>query len=345
MPRLSAPFSSCAAQFDPLATRSRLSWFWLLGLALFVGVPGATSTFAQSPSETHEIPARFTANRIHVFPVTTQGDTLHLNTDTGGGPPILLRPAVNRLNMPVDTLSRGGRSRQTVPFPQFKTEASIPAPHGPNRLLVLPNRGPAKFLDADGQLGNSWFAGKVWTFDYGAERLLLHDSAENLSFNPEHTVPITFRTDSTGRHLHHHARIEATIADSTYSFLFDTGATFVLTKKGQDALGGPQKQGGNFLIASVFDRLRNEHPNWRIVENATGFRNRNRPLIQVPNVTIAGHTVGPVWFERQPDRAFQKGRKLSLDRDVEGALGGSLFQYFRITVDYPGERAHFQQVN
>lgn len=345
MNRPLALFSSRAARFDPLALRTRLSWFWPLGLALFLGVLGATSTFAQSPSGTHEIPARFTASRIHVFPVTTEGDTLELNTDTGGGPPILLRPAVNRLDLPVETVTHRGRSRKTVPFPEFKAEASIPAPHGPNRFLVPPNTGPAKLLDADGQLGNSWFAGKVWTFDYGSERLLLHDSAEHLSFNPEHTVPITFRTDSTGRHLHHHARIEATIADSTYSFLFDTGATFFLSDKGQKALGGPQKQGGNFLIASVFDRLRNEHPGWRIVENASGFPHGNRPLIQVPTVTIAGHPVGPVWFERQPDQAYQKEGKLSLDRDVEGALGGSLFQYFRITVDYPGERAHFQKLN
>ena len=33
-----------------------------------------------------------------------------------------------------------------------------------------------------------------------------------------------------------------------------------------------------------------------------------------------------------------------MDRVVEGALGGSLFQYFRITVDYPGERTYFQKL-
>lgn len=317
---------------------------FVLGLTLCLGGLGAVPVGAQSPGGTNEIPAHFHANRIHVTPVTASGDTLHLNTDTGGGPPILLRPAVEELGWPTDTLSRGERTRQTVSFPDFKAGASVPAPQGPNRFLVFPNRGPAQFLEADGQLGNTWFAGKVWTFDYGAERLLHHDSAEGLSFEPEHTVPLTFRTDSTGRHLHHHARIEATIADSTYSFLFDTGATLLLSDRGQSALGGPPKRGGSFVVASVFDRWRDRHPDWRVVENASGVRG-NHALIQVPEVTIAGHTVGPVWFERQPDQAYQKGGKLQLDQTVEGALGGSLFQYFRVTADYPGERVHFQRLD
>lgn len=314
-----------------------------LGLALCLG-GGATPVGAQSPGGTHEMPAHFHANRIHVTPVTTAGDTLHLNTDTGGGPPILLRPVVKELGWSTDTLSRGGRTMQTVSFPDFEAGASVPAPQGPNRFLVFPDRGPAQFLEADGQLGNTWFAGKVWTFDYGAERLLLHDSTEDLSFDPEHTIPLAFRTDSTGRHLHHHARIEATIADSTYSFLFDTGATLRLSDNARRVLGGPAKRGGNFVVASVFDRWRNEHPEWRVVENASG-RHGNRPIIQVPGVTIAGYTVGPVWFERQPDQGFQQKLAPLMDQPVEGALGGSLFQYFRVTADYPGERVHFQRLD
>jgi hypothetical protein len=65
-------------------------------------------------------------------------------------------------------------------------------------------------------------------------------------------------------------------------------------------------------------------------------------MIRVAEVTIAGHTVGPVWFERRPDRAFKKKMAQTMDRPVDGALGGSLFQYFRITVDYPGTRAFFR---
>jgi len=313
-------------------------------LVLLLGLLVSSTSRAQSASEGQPLPADFVKNRIHVTPVTTAGDTLHLNTDTGGGPPILLRPIVEELGWPTDTLSRGGRTRQTVSFPDFEADMSIPTPQGPDRFLVLPDRGPAQFLEADGQLGNTWFAGKVWTFDYGAERLLHHDSTEGLSFEPKHTVPLTFRTDSTGQHLHHHARIEATIADSTYSFLFDTGATFLLSDRGQSALGGPPKQGGSFVVASVFDRWRDRHPDWRVVKQASGVRG-DRPLIQVPEVTIAGHTVGPVWFERQPDQAYQKGGRLQLDQAVKGALGGSLFQYFRVTADYPGERVHFQRID
>ena len=135
------------------------------------------------------------------------------------------------LGWSTETISRGGRKLKAVSFPDFKAEASIPSPHGPNRFLVFPNEGPGSFLETDGQLGSSWFAGKIWTFDYGDERLLLHDSPEDLSFDDRHTVPLAFRTDSTGTHVRHHPRIQATIPDSTYSFLFDTGATFLLSDK------------------------------------------------------------------------------------------------------------------
>ncbi|MFB6247489.1 MAG: hypothetical protein ABEL97_02865 [Salinibacter sp.] len=343
MNRLSDLFPCSAGLFAPPVSQNRPPQLRTLGLALLLGVLGAPLAFGQSLNGAREIPARFIANRIQVFPVTTAGDTLHLNTDTGGGPPILLRPAVEQLGWPTETVSRGGRTIKTVSFPDFKAGASIPPPHGRNRFLVLPDKGPATFIDADGQLGNTWFAGKVWTFDYGAERLLLHDSTETLSFDPEHTVPLAFQTDSTGAHLRHFPRIEATIADSTYSFLFDTGATFLLSQSAQRVFGGSPKQGGSFVIASVFDHWRSEHPDWRVLKSA-GQRGE-RPLIRVPEVTIAGHTVGPVWFERQPDQGFQQKLAPLMDRSVEGALGGSLFQYFRITVDYPGERAYFQNLD
>lgn len=314
-------------------------------LVLFLGLLLPEQTRAQSPSEARLLPADFVNNRIHVTPVTESGDSLRLTTDTGGGRfPLLLQPAANRLDLPRDTITLRGRSMPAAPFPEFRSNASVPSPQNQEQFLVLPNQGMAKHLDADGQLGQSWFAGRVWTFDYGAERLLLHNSTESLSFDSEHTIQLAFRTDSTGAHLSHHARIEATIADTTHSFLFDTGATLLLSDNAQRVLDSPGKRGGNFVIASVFDRWRTEHPDWSVVKNVSGPRG-NRPIIQVPSVTIAGHTVGPVWFERQPDRAFHKDGKLSIDQSVEGALGGSLFQYFRMTVDYPGERAYFERLD
>jgi len=64
-------------------------------------------------------------------------------------------------------------------------------------------------------------------------------------------------------------------------------------------------------------------------------------MIEVPALTVAGFTVGPVWFTARPDRAFTEYMSQWMDRRVVGALGGSALQYFRVTVDYPNRRATF----
>jgi len=194
----------------------------------------------------------------------------------------------------------------------------------------------------NGMLGQSWFAGRTWIFDYDAERLLLHTASPEPPA-PAHTVNLGFQTDSTGRRLSNHPRIRATIDGATHSFLFDTGATTVLTDSAQAALGGPRRRGSSLLVASLFDRLRNTHPSWRVLEGASPYRG-GTPLLRVPEITIAGHTVGPIWVERRPDRAFERMSRRSMDQPVQGALGGSLLQYFRVTVNYPEAWASFERV-
>lgn len=88
-------------------------------------------------------------------------------------------------------------------------------------------------------------------------------------------------------------------------------------------LGGPRRRGTGFISASVFDRWRRTHPEWKILDEASEFGG-GFPMIQVPEVTIAGHTVGPVWFERRPDRIFRRMSRRT-GQSVHGALGGSLF--------------------
>lgn len=303
----------------------------------------APSASAQSIATAQQIPTHFQAHRIYATPVAANGDTLRLYTDTGGGRlPILLKPTVDGLDLPIrDTVSQGQRSIPITTFPTLQNPPPFPQPQS-SRVAVLPPGRQAQLLDlGDGMLGQHWFAGRRWTFDYDAKRLLLHEGPMDPPV-PTHTASLGFQTDSTGQRTNNHPRIEATVDDSTYSFLFDTGATTVLTDSAQAALGGPKRRGSSFVVASVFDRWRENHPEWRVVEGGSPYR-KGTPLIRVPSVTIAGHTVGPVWFERRPDRAFQQ-MSASMDQPVQGALGGSLFQYFRITVSYPEGWASFERV-
>ena len=66
-------------------------------------------------------------------------------------------------------------------------------------------------------------------------------------------------------------------------------------------------------------------------------------MIEVPSISIGGHAVGPVWFTVRPDRNFHQFMSRWMDRRIEGAVGGSAFRYFRITLDYPNAVAEFEK--
>jgi hypothetical protein len=66
-------------------------------------------------------------------------------------------------------------------------------------------------------------------------------------------------------------------------------------------------------------------------------------LIEVPELVIGGHKVGPVWFTVQPDIGFQAVMKPLMDQPIVGALGGSALHYFRLTVDWPNAIAIFER--
>jgi hypothetical protein len=67
-------------------------------------------------------------------------------------------------------------------------------------------------------------------------------------------------------------------------------------------------------------------------------------MIEVPEIQIAGFRVGPVWFTERPDPNFHQFMSQWMDRQVDGALGGNAFRFFRVTVDYPAAVAHFVPV-
>lgn len=312
----------------------------ILALGLLLPSLGVGTGYAQGRT----LPADFVHNRIYVSAVTANGDSLRLMTDTGGGMAFVLSSsAVQRLDLPVVDTLQGRRPIPVVPVPSFEAEGPVPQTRS-ERAIVAPDRRARLVGYDDGRLGMNWFAHRIWTLDYGAETLRLHDTADGLSFDSPHTVDLAFETDSTGRRVSHHPRIEATIADTEHSFLLDSGATTLLTDSVRRRLDAPKRMGTGFIRASTFERWTSEHPDWRVVEGASPAFD-GTPLIRVPEVTIAGHTVGPVWFERRPDRAIKGTLAGSMDRPVAGALGGSLLQYFRVTVDYPNARAHFQRLD
>ena len=65
-------------------------------------------------------------------------------------------------------------------------------------------------------------------------------------------------------------------------------------------------------------------------------------MIEVPQVEIAGHKVGPVWFTRRADKNFTEWMSQWMDKEIHGAIGGDGLKHFCVTVDYPSAIAVFQ---
>src|SRR4029077_2828582 len=83
--------------------------------------------------------------------------------DTGGGL-YVTEQAVERTSMQPISVFGWKRTR----LPAFRPAAWIPEVTGAEKWMEVAKR------DGDGMLGQRWFAGGVWTFDYPAQKLILH---------------------------------------------------------------------------------------------------------------------------------------------------------------------------
>lgn len=325
-----------------VAVRRRAIGVAVLGV-LIAGPVAAQGTVGDTGTVV-ELPVRYAADRYFVSPVLASGDTLLLYTDTGGGTSMLWPATAERLGLAGEWLRQDADSSQLIALPAMLPGSAIPLPSAPpplgSRFLVI---APQGFGEGDGFLGRTWFADRVWLFDYPGRSLALMEGRAPTSA-PQHRVPLGFQTDSAGRRTTHFPRIAAMVDGDSLDLLFDTGATVSLTPAALAALGdgGPAQRGTSFITQSVFTAWRAAHPDWRVVDSAD--MRGNAPMIEVPRVTIAGHEVGPVWFTARPDRAFHEWMAQWMDRPLDGALGGSALRYFRVLVNYPEAYAAFERV-
>lgn len=317
-------------------------------LSVAVAIAALTNSghvWAQTATAPVELPARLIAGRFYVYPVTERGDTLTLFTDTGGGL-WLAAGAVARLALPTNVEGvQGADTARSVLLPSFRPGLGIPEPlgHPGRRLFVLPaSQQQGLGSDWTGMLGQQWFFGRVWTFDYPRAKLLVHASAAQVPSDPAHTVPVMFRRNAEGRAENGFPRIRIAVDGDSLDLLFDTGATARVPDSVVARLGGQRgERATSFITTAVFDRWRARHPDWRVVAGADAVP--GMAAIEVPRVSIAGFEVGPVWFTQRPDRSFHTYMAQWMDKSTDGALGGNALQYFRVTVDYPNGVAVFSR--
>lgn len=322
------------------------------GAAPSSSVRAADAARAPTPGAPVVLPAEFVANRIFVKPVMADGRPLRLFTDSGGGTQFLHEDAVKRLGLPVRPFSEGEEPMDITPIPTWRGDAFLPPPlaiHQPSAFqsnyLVMKERSRVAEADQDGFLGQGWFGGRVWTFDYPAKRLSWRADSDVPAHAPENEIQLHLPLAQDGQPSVHFGRIAIQVDGETIDLLFDTGATLSLSEEGLAALadGGPSMRGTSFIVKNVFDRWRARHPDWRVVDKAE--RGTGSPILEVARISVAGHEVGPVWFTFRSDKAFHEYMSSMMDARVEGALGGSALGYFRVTVDYPHGRVVFQRAS
>ena len=317
-------------------------------LVLAVLSPGAVAA-------TQVLPSRFEAGQVYVAPTTHSGESMLLYTDTGGGL-FLLDTAVNRLALDTNGVGEAQQKEEELPpgarltrLPAFAPGKSIPAPSGNDgRLLVMPATAAAQGTlpgarQVDGMLGQAWFAGRVWTWDYPGQQLQVEADAWHAGKDMQR-IPLGFKTDADGKRLSNFPRMEIKVDGQSLPMLLDTGAATVLTAEAHKTLadGLPAERATSMIVDTIFQAWRKAHPEWRVIEQAQ-VRN-GAAMIEVPEVEIAGQRVGPVWFTRRADSNFHEYMSGMMDARVDGAIGGNAFEHFVMTVDYPRAAAYFRCV-
>lgn len=314
-------------------------------LVLSIAILFSLDVNAQKKGTPLVLPTRFDAGRIYVEPDTEDGIKLKFFTDTGGGL-FIFSDAVETLRLNTAKREVDGRLVETVVLPKFKANVSMPNPLGaPNQELFVAPATDRRSLAADwtGMLGQQWFAGRIWTFDYLEQKLLLHMDGDVPDVEKIHQVSLGFQKNAEGKRTANFPRIQILVDGEMVNVLFDTGASTQLTKTALAEINDklPAIRATSFITNRTFEKWREHHPEWRIIEKAEN--DSFESMIEVPEISIAGYTVGPVWFTRRPNKNFHEFMSKFMDRQVEGAVGGNVFNTFRITVDYPNAVAIFKR--
>jgi hypothetical protein len=312
-----------------------LIWACALSLESAIGI-------AHSAPPSTVMAAHFSADRVYVdLNLPTAAGTLRFYTDTGGSLAVTAE-AATRAHFRVTRASDPDLLQALGPEARVAFAPALPGPallSDAQQFVVLKSvvQIPGWPAQADGILGQAWFGGHVWTWDYPRSRFILRPQ-EWVPQSTNHPVPVTFKSDGAGHRETNFPRIIIRIDGEDLPMLFDTGAETFLTPTAVKQLndGGRRLRATSMIMHSVFVRWHTAHPNWPVVDDAqvtTGSR-----MIRIPFVEVGGVRTGPVWITERPDKNFVEYMSAMTSAPVEGSAGGNIFHDARVTLDYIGSR-------
>lgn len=323
---------------------------WLkygLPLLIVLAVQPPAPALGEALTQRDVLPTEFIDGRIFVTPTVQSGQKIRFYTDTGGGWNMVPRELADHLQLEPGPAVRGDGDGQyqTVHWPAFADGQGIPMPLADTwtdgRLVSATADERQGGKSDEGFLGSRWFGARVWEFDYPGETLALLQGGM-----PPEAMAATPMTTAAQRGMHF-PRIEIEVDGQVIPVLFDTGAMVTL---GADAarLQGKSEGAvvaGSFITATGFERWREKRPDWRVAEKGDRLADSDFPMIEVPDVRIAGVSTGPAWFALRPDHNFIEFMSSMTDAPVEGAIGGSAFSNLRLIADYPGQRLYVSGID
>lgn len=299
---------------------------------------------AKGLDKRQQVPAVYEAGHFYITVPTHGASPLRLLVDTGGpggsGLFVLQATAAKRLDLKTSDCQMGDSSFKVVFLPLNLQNVLAPSRETPcdaSAFLIDRDLGTDH---ADGVIGAGYMPDQIWTFDY-PQQSLWREAATWHANDKRHVIPLALQRDSKGR-TSGFPRVELRVDGETLPMLLDTGATAKATPAGAKATGEASVRGfgvTSYAPSSLINHWHARHDDWKIIEDGDGFIPHMR-LIRVPDVEIAGWSIGPVWFTERADKNIDN-LSTYMDGPVKGAAGANILQHFKMTLDYPADQAAF----
>ena len=325
---------------------------------LFLSFLPASPAQAQSSSKPVLLPSQFIqGERIYLKMATASGDTVLGYCDSGGGFTAIYPDVVDKLQLQaaVQQTMVDSTAYSSIPFAAVVKDKDIaptvtdpstpfittPSFTVPSKAMMQGEIGfVRKFIPHDAFLGQFFFLGKAWTFDYIHQQVWVNTPLSLADSAAPGVEKLGFKKNAEGKKTNGHPSMTIVVEGETIDVLFDIGASLILSPNGKQALNTTESSaGGSFIARSIGDKWHTQHPDWTYVEKA---ELNGMPMIRVPLLTIVGRKIGPVWFSMRPDAVWSQMMIHSMDKVVKGAIGGSAFKYLKVTIDYNNELVKFE---
>jgi len=304
--------------------------------------------------------------RISVLLPTINNKKINGYCDTGGGFTAIWEETFNELGLvpitDLDEIEYGKFKMKTV-LSKRVFPSNVPEPYIDKSIDTLLKKETGSYMNGtyflpkkklmieeapstliteqyDGFLGQYFFLGKSWTFDYLNEEVWINTPLMKAELNNSNVQKIGI-TKIEGKQTSGQPTMQIELAGKEIDVLFDTGATFRLTDGAKDKLKESNNViAGSFLSNSFFEELREMNPDWEFVAEG----DYGRDMIQIPEVKVGNYIVGPCWFSQQEYEDEGEGwNSGSYDKNIHAAIGGTVLKHFVVTIDYNNELIKFSR--